>query len=105
MAKWCGKIGFAESVETQPGVWIEQTTERTYYGDLNKNAYNLNSQNDTTTDVKISHSISIVSDLYAEKNFPSMRYVEFMGTKWRITNIEVQYPRLLLSIGGLYNGN
>lgn len=104
MAKWNGKIGFAESVETEPGIWIDKITERLYRGDLNKNAYNLNSQNVTTTDVKISNTISIVSDPYADQNFPSMRYVEIRGTKWKISNIEVQYPRLLLTIGGLYNG-
>lgn len=104
MAKWHGKIGFAESVETEPGVWSDQITEREYYGDLNKNIYNMNSQNVTSTNVNISHSISITSDPYADQNFPSMRYAEFRGTKWKITNAEAQYPRLLLTLGGLYNG-
>ena len=104
MAKWYGKIGFAESVEAEPGVWTEEITERSYYGDLTKNTYNLNSQNVTSTNVNISNSIRIVSDPYADQNFPSMRYVEFRGTKWKIINVEVQYPGLLLMIGGLYNG-
>lgn len=104
MAKWYGNIGFAESVETEPGIWIEQITERPYRGDLTKSTYSLSSQNATTTNVNISNAISIVSDPYADQNFPTMRYVEFRGTKWRISNIEVQYPRLLLTIGGVYNG-
>lgn len=104
MAKWYGKIGFAEPVETKPGIWNDQITERSYRGDLSKNTYNLNSQNITTTNVNISNTISIISDPYADQNFPSMRYVEFKGTKWRITNVEVQYPRIILMIGGVYDG-
>lgn len=105
MAKWYGNIGFAESVETEPGVWIDQIKEVPYYGEILNNKYNLNPYNVTTTDVVISRTISITSDPYAEQNFPSMRYVVLRGTKVKITVIDdTQYPRLLLTLGGLYNG-
>jgi len=32
-----------------------------------------------------------------------IRYVTWMGTKWRVANIDVNYPRLNLSIGDVYN--
>ena len=104
MAKFFGSIGFAESVETSPGVWDEAITERNYYGDLSRNVRRLQSGDKVNDDVNVSNEISIVADPFANQNFHSMRYVEFMGAKWKINNVEVQYPRLILTIGGLYNG-
>ena len=104
MAKWFGKIGYAETVETAPGVWKEQITVRDYYGDLTRNTRRLQSADKVTDDLNISNELSIVSDPYAIKNFHSMRYAEFMGAKWKISDVEVLYPRLRLTLGGLYNG-
>ena len=104
MAKFYGAIGYAESVETKPGVWTEQITERTYSGDLIRNFKNTQSSDTLNDDVNVANEISIVADPYAYNHFHSMKYVEFMGTKWKIKSVEVQYPRLRLSIGGVYNG-
>ena len=105
MAKWYGMIGFAETVETVPGVWDEQITERPYFGDLNRNSRRLQTANQLNDDINVSNEISIVADPFAMNNFHSMRYVEFMGAKWKVSNVDVQYPRLNLSVGGLYNAD
>lgn len=102
--KFYGKIGYGETVETVPGVWEEQITEREYFGDFMRNSSSLQSSDKVNDNFNISHSISIVADPYALEKFCFMRYVEFGGTKWKITNVEIQYPRLILSIGGVYNG-
>ena len=104
MARFYGKIGYAVTEETTPGVWVEVITERPYYGELVRNTRNLQASENLNDDVMISNEISIVADPYANQNFHAMRYVEFMGTKWKITNVEVQYPRILLTVGGVYNG-
>lgn len=105
MAKWYGKIGYAEAVEVRPGVWDEQWTERPYYGDLIRNARRLQSADyKTNDDVVVSNTLSIVSDPYAMNHFHSMRYAELYGAKWKIDNVDVQPPRLLLTLGGVYNG-
>lgn len=104
MAKFYGIIGYAETVETAPDVWKEQITERSYYGDLTRNTRRLQSSEHLNDDITIANEISIVADPYARENFHAMRYVEFMGAKWKITGVEVQYPRLILTIGGVYNG-
>ena len=104
MAKWFGKIGYAETVETAPGVWEEQITVREYYGDLTRNTRRLQTADKVNDDININNELSIVSDPYAINHFYSMRYAEFMGARWKITNVEVQYPRLILSLGGIYNG-
>lgn len=103
MAKWYGVIGYAETVETAPGVWEERITERSYYGDVIRNTRRLQSTEHLNDDVNVSNEISILADPYAINNFHSMRYVGFMGAKWKVSNVDVQYPRLKLTIGGLYN--
>lgn len=105
MAKFYGEIGFAETVETAPSVWAEQLTKRHYYGDLVRNTRRLESSGGTNDNINVANQISIVADPYANQNFQAMRYVKFMGTAWKITNVDVQYPRLLLTIGGEYNGD
>ena len=104
MSKWYGKIGYAENVEYEPGNWEEEITERPYYGDTYRNTRLLQNSDGVNDNINIANQISIVADPYANQNFHKMRYVDFMGTKWKITNIEVQYPRLILTIGGRYNG-
>lgn len=104
MAKFYGEIGYAETVETVPGVWEEQITKRNYYGELTRNTRRLQSADQLNDNINVSNEISIVADPYAYQNFHSMRYVVFMGTKWKISNVEVQYPRLILTLGGIYNG-
>lgn len=104
MAKFYGKIGYANTVETKPGVYEEQIVERSYYGDLIRNTRRLQSADQVNDDINISNEISIVADPYATNNFHAMRYAVFMGTKWKISNVEVSYPRLILTLGGVYNG-
>lgn len=104
MAKYYGIVGFAETVETSPGVWKEQIAKRPYYGDLIRNVRNLQSSDQLNDNINVSNEISILADPYANENFHSIRYVEFMNAKWKVSSVSVQYPRLILTIGGLYNG-
>lgn len=104
MAKFFGAIGYAVTSETKPGVYEEQIIEREYFGDVNRNIRKLENSEHLNDDINVSNEISIVSDPFANENFYSMRYAEFMGTKWKITNVEVKYPRLILTLGGVYNG-
>lgn len=104
MNKFYGKIGYAITKETIPGVWVEQIVERSYYGDVIRNIRRLQSSENLNDNINVSNEISIVADAFANQNFHSMRYVEYMGTKWKVSGIEVKYPRLILSIGGVYNG-
>lgn len=104
MAKFYGMIGYATLVETEPGLWEEEIVEKPYYGDLIRNTRRLQNSGGVNDDVNLSNQVSIIADPYANQNFHSMRYVEFMGAKWKVSDVEVQYPRLILSIGGVYNG-
>lgn len=101
--KWYGSIGFAELKETTPGVWTPQIVERNYRGDLVRNTRRLQSTDKVNDDININNQISIVADPYANMNFHTIKYATFMGTKWKVSDVEVQYPRLILSLGGVYN--
>ena len=105
MAKYYGVIGYAERVETSPGVWDDQIVERNYDGDIIRNIRNIQSNEHLNDDINISNQISIVADPYANANFHSIRYATYMGVKWKVPTVEVQSPRLVLGLGGLYNGD
>lgn len=103
--KYYGKIGYVTLAETSPGVWTESVTERTYCGDVTRKSFRWqNNSEKLNDDIDISNTISIVADPYAFEHFGDMRYVTWMNSKWNISSVEVQYPRLILSIGGVYNG-
>lgn len=105
MAKFYGNIGYAPTVsETSPGIYEDVMTVKAYRGDIMRISRRLQSSDKVNDDITVSNEISIVADPFATENFHSMLYVEFMGAKWKITNVEVQRPRLILTIGGVYNG-
>lgn len=104
MAKFYGKVGYVESVNKGAGVWEEAVTERNYAGDVIRNKKLLESGDKVHDDISVNNVISIVMDPYAYKHFFAIKYVKWMGTSWKVTNIDVQPPRLLLTIGGVYNG-
>lgn len=105
MAKWYGTIGYAETKQTSPGVWRDEITERKYSGDVIRNSNRWSASSESTNDdLNINNQISILADPFAYQNFHSMKYIEFMGAKWKISSIDVQRPRLILTIGGVYNG-
>ena len=104
MAKYLGKIGFIETTETTPGIWEPSVTERHYYGELLRNSRRRDTPNNINDDLAISNEISILADPYAVNHFYSIEYIEFSDALWKVTNVEVQYPRLILTLGGVYNG-
>lgn len=105
MNKWYGEIGFAEQIETAPGVWGEKITPHYYYGDILQNNRRQQPTTNLNDNIVISNRISILADPFTCHNFHLIRYVEFMGAKWKANNVEVQYPRLILTLGDVYHDN
>ena len=104
MSKFYGNIGFSITAETAPGVYSPSITKRPYKGDVLSNTRRFESQNDSTNDnLLINNKISILSDSFIDKNIGHMIYVEYAGTNWKITNVEILRPRLILTLGGVYN--
>lgn len=104
MARFYGRIGYGLSVEGAPGVFADSIVEHSYYGDVIRNARNLREGENLNFDLSVQNSISIVADAYANDHFFAIRYVEWAGVLWTVTSVEVQSPRLILSLGEVYNG-
>lgn len=106
MSKWYGKIGYSDTVETEPGLWESQIVEKEYYGDLTRNRWVQQTPSDGINDnVKIATNLRIIAaDPYAMNHFSNMVYAEVSGVKWKITDVLPEYPALTLTLGGVWNG-
>lgn len=104
MARFYGEVGYGESVETSPGVWEDVITEVLYFGDVIRNTRRLESGESVLDNILVNNSISIVADDKAINNFFNIKYVSWMGTLWTVSSVEVRSPRLILSLGSVYNG-
>ena len=105
MARFFGEIGYAITEETAPGVYQEKVVEREYYGDILTNSVRWQSGSSANDDLLINNKISIIADPFAYKYHYGIRYVRLMGAEWKVTNVEVLHPRLILTVGGVYNGS
>ena len=106
MNRWYGKIGFGVTVEVRKGIWKPQIVERNYYGDVLTFHKRMSSQSNSTNDnLNIDAQISVMADNYITSNCSTIRYVEFMGGMWKVSSIVPEPPRLLLTLGGVYNAN
>lgn len=103
--RFFGAVGYAtEAVEGVPGVFTEGIVEYQYYGDVLRNSRQLESGDKVNDDLSVNNSISIVADEYANEHFHAIRYIRWAGALWRVSDVEVQSPRLLLRLGGVYHG-
>jgi hypothetical protein len=104
MAKFFGEVGYGETVEKAEGVWVDDIVEYSYYGDVVKNTRQLREGENLNNEISVSNSISIVADAYLREHFHAIRYIRWAGALWTVSDVEVQSPRLLLRLGGVYNG-
>lgn len=103
MGRFYGAIGYAIQEETSPGVWQEKITTRNYSGEVIRNVSKMQGTETLNDNLNVDNRISIVADPFAYKNFSTMRYITWLGALWKINSVEVQRPRLILTIGGVYN--
>ncbi|MBP5595201.1 MAG: hypothetical protein J6Y02_07450 [Pseudobutyrivibrio sp.] len=101
--KWIGNVGFAQTVE-HDGIWDDEVIVKKYTGDLLKKRYDFQGSGEINDNITINHQLSILADKFMYDNFQCIKYVEVMGTRWKLKSVEVQYPRLILSLGGVWNG-
>lgn len=105
MVKFYDVVGYGENVEESPGIWVDDITERFYYGDvIRPSRRSTETQESINNDLSVGNSISIVADAYANEHFHAIRYVGWSGKRWSVPHIDVEPPRLILRLGGLYNG-
>ena len=103
--KYSGEIGFSLYKETAQDVWKEEITEKHVYGDVLENRRSWQERNEVNDDLTIQNRISIVANSFVKKNIGAMRYATYGGSKWEITNVDIIYPRIILTLGGVWNGS
>lgn len=103
MAKFAGKIGFSNTIETSPGIWSSEIVEKTYVGDVLKTSLRYQNEERINDNVILSKRISIIADVFVNNNLHTIKYVTYLGIKWTVTEFDVQYPRVILTLGGVYN--
>lgn len=104
MAKFHGTIGYVETKETAPGVYTEVVTERACVGDILRNSQRLEKGEHLNDEFTISNTFSILTNEFIYQNIQYLRYLEYMNVKWKILSVEIRRPRLILTVGGVYNG-
>lgn len=105
MTKFYGLVGFAETFEDDLGVWREHIKARPYYGEYVRHYHRWETTSNANDDLSLSSSISIVADSFAMENMHLIRWVEIYGEHWKVIGIDPKYPRIELTIGGVYNGD
>lgn len=102
--KFYGLVGFfVGEEEVSPGVWKPKVEERPYTGDITRNYRKFQEREQQNDDIRLNNQISILADLYAKQNWDSIKYVLWNEVKWKVSTVEINYPRLVLEIGGVYN--
>lgn len=104
MAKWYGKVGFIIQEEVEPGIYLPVATERKCYGELLSGMSKWSTTSNVNDDLNVANKISIMADPFATQHFSTIKYVEFMDALWNVTSVELAHPRLILTVGGVYNG-
>ena len=99
--RYYGRIGYFDTVEVKPGLFENQMIYKTYKGDVVRNYKRNQDGSKVNTDIAVNNSISIVADPYAREHFFKIKCVEWQGALWKVSSVEVQYPRLILELGGL----
>ena len=102
--RYYGLIGYAEFAEVRPGVWEDVIVERPYSGDVTRKSVRWQKGENLNDNFDVNNVISVVADPYALEHFGDIRYVTFMNSKWKVSSVEIQPPRLNITIGGIYNG-
>lgn len=103
MAKYYGKIGYSLRQEAKPGVWEEIIVEKEFCGEQLNVRSKWQTSSHLNDNIDITNQLSIVADPFAMQNFYNIRYIQYLGCKWKVTAIEIQRPRLILTVGGVYN--
>lgn len=102
MARYYGNIGFATQVETSPGIWEDVIEDRPYKGDVIRNGRRYDNSENINDDLVITNQFSIVSDAFLYSHIPALRYIEYLGSKFKIVSVDIERPRVIINVGGVY---
>jgi hypothetical protein len=110
MSKYAGLVGYVTQEESVPGVWSQVEKTSTMKGDIirqsstNGNGARISDTGKINDDISLSHRVSLLGDAYAFNNYYAIKWIKIDGHKWQVTSVELQRPRIIITVGGLWNG-
>lgn len=97
-------LGFSEkNKEVRPGVWKMQPEEVTHRAKLLTYNKDYDSGEEVNDDLKLRNRYEIVMK-DKKLDYQDMRYVIVKGTKWKVSALEFLEVRIIITLGGVYNG-
>lgn len=104
MNQFRGKIGFSIPVNKGHGIYDNSVVERTYRGDILSQSRKLDAGTNINDNIDMNIRLSILSDDFLNVHLSQITYVHYMGGVWKVKSIEPSRPRIVLALGGVYNG-
>ena len=104
MARFHGNVGFSIPYESEPGIFTDQMVERSYFGTIVQHTRRWEKGEGLNDDLTLENRISILADDYAYQHCSGIKYVCWMNARWKVNSMKVEHPRILLSLGGVWNG-
>lgn len=104
MTKYAGLVGYVVQEQTAPSVWTPVETPKRMKGDIIRQSASTQNDDKVNSDITLNHRVSLIGDAYAFSSYFNIRWIEIDGHKWEVTNVEVQRPRIIVSLGGPWNG-
>lgn len=104
MAKFAGLVGYVTQKEKTPGVWTPDNNPRHMKGDIIRQLSSTQNADKVNDDISLNHRVSLIGDAYAFDNYYNIKWVNIDGMRWEVSSVEVQRPRLIVTLGGLWNG-
>lgn len=104
MSKFAGLVGYATQEETVPGVWSPVEKTVMMKGDVIRQSSSVQNDDKVNSDIALNHRVSLMGDSYAFDNYYNLKWIQLHGRKVEVSSVELQRPRLIVSVGGVYNG-
>lgn len=105
MAKYAGLVGYVSLVESPPGVWNQVSNPKRMRGDIIRQSSSNQNGDKVNSDITLNHRVSLIGDAYSLGNYSDIKWIEIDGKKWEVNSIEIQRPRIIVTLGGVWNGD
>lgn len=103
MARYSGLVGYVTQEETVPGVWSPVENPRTMKGEIIRQSSTNPDHGKINSDISLNHRVSLWGDAYAFDSYYAIKWIQIDGRKWEVTSVEIKRPRIIVTVGGLWN--